>query len=322
MISNEVQRYSSFSDNIIGTKSIYKAYNTIIRRYPDHAEILRRDDVNFVRRKGFVCSEIDVADRRPRFALDEGGLLSTNKPNVTLSDLFNTLRRSRSRSLDSIYDYALSNKWDYFMTFTFDPRKIEDRYCRFDIVSAWSAFRSKVYYYDRKAKFLCIPEKHPKSGAIHLHALVAGDFDSYLTPAFSPDGKSILSSIGDQIYNLSLYEYGFTTVAKLDRNNLRVANYLTKYISKDCLSIAGYKQRTFLSSHGLKRCTREYVCLDTDQFIDLLAERVADDRQYRIDQTCKTVLKKISDRFIVYVQSWDIYSQKLSLTDDRGNFTY
>ena len=321
MVKKEITRYQSINDTIYGTKSVYEPYNVIIRRYPDHNEIMCRDDVSYKRRRGFEDPQQNLQDRRPRFEFDQDHRLVPKKFNVSLSDLLSTLRRSRSRSLDSIYDFALSNNWDYFMTFTFSPEKVSDRFDRSSIVRSWSCFRSKVYFYDPRAKFLCIPELHPSSGAIHLHCLCSGNLDRFLVPA-EHNGKPILSKFGDQIFNLSLFSYGFSTVAKLDRNNLRVANYLTKYISKDCLSVASYKQRTYFSSHGLKRCTREYMCLDSNELADLLADRLVDGIQYRIDQQCKTVLKKVCDRFLIYVQSLDIYSQNDSLSDNGDNFTY
>lgn len=77
-----------------------------------------------------------------------------------------SLRRTRT----TIFDYALSNNFSYFVTFTFNPKKV-DRY------SIESTSNIMKYWLNRQKKhspnfaYVIVPEFH-KDGAIHFHALI------------------------------------------------------------------------------------------------------------------------------------------------------
>lgn len=56
-----------------------------------------------------------------------------------------------------------------------------------------------------------------------------------LSPAVDKNGKLKKDSFGNPTFNVNSWDFGFSTAAIIppDNNNLRVANYLVKYITKD-----------------------------------------------------------------------------------------
>lgn len=318
-----LKKLEHYSDNVIGTKCISEPYNCCIRRYPSHNEIIIYNDVNFKRRSGFESQ--DPVVRTPRFQYDsDRDLLVPARGCCSVNDLLKTLERSHNRAIDSVYDYALSNEWDYFITFTFVPD--EEKYDRFNLhslVKVWGNFRSKMFYYDPSSKFLVVPEKHPTSGAYHFHALCKGNFDRFLIKAFNPhNGDPIKTFLGQDVYNLDKWDYGFTTVAKLDSDRIRVANYLAKYFVKSTVKIDGkychkkvsslevsYKQRMYYSSHGLRRCSRDYYLLSASDLSSVVSEYKCIGDQFSMDKEGISVLKKTTNSFIIYNQFPINYSQ-------------
>ncbi|TVX64091.1 hypothetical protein AZJ26_11180, partial [Streptococcus pneumoniae] len=67
-------------------------------------------------------------------------------------------------------------------------------------------------------------------------------------------------------YNVDSYQLGFSTVTKIDSSE-KVANYITKYITKDLLAIpSGYKQPKYFSSRGLIKPIVSYENLERNYF--------------------------------------------------------
>lgn len=149
--------------------------------------------------------------------------------------------RSLRRSRQMIKDICLCNEFDYFCTFTFD-QKIHDRYniqhCR-HVMECW--LRNQRYKHSPDLRYLVVPELH-KDGALHFHALIS-HFNGPLRPA-----KHKVH--GRTVYNLSGYRAGFSTAVRID-NHEAVANYVTKYITKDLTVMFGSKR--YFSSNNLVR---------------------------------------------------------------------
>ena len=161
--------------------------------------------------------------------------------NITRSD-------SLKRGIDKIYDIAILNDFDYFITFTLDSSKI-DRYDYKEIqkkLKVW--LQNAVSRYN--AKYLIVPELH-KDGAVHFHGLISGDFSLVFS------GK--VTSKGQPIYNLKNWKYGFTTAIPLDDNKVAIAKYICKYITKDTKMILG---NLYYSGGGVVRePDKEYSCI-------------------------------------------------------------
>lgn len=142
-------------------------------------------------------------------------------------------KRSRRRMLE----YAFHNDWMYFITMTFDARKLEQRgiKSRFDViiiqrVREWLNNRRRVY--GPAFKYLMVPELH-KNGAIHLHMLVMGLPESQLVPALYSDGRRRVDASG-RVQNRwvdASAVWGFTDGSAVDSVE-SVSKYVSKYISK------------------------------------------------------------------------------------------
>lgn len=206
------------------------------------------------------------ADRSRKFK-EENGVLVPLKDSQKILNVQNTIKNSRKRALDNIFGYVLSNTWKYFLTLTFDPHLV-DRDNDESVKYAWQKFRQTLQYHNVGVKILAIPERHPRSNKLHLHCLV-GDIDlsSYMTRAINPHTLRPIFSKGRAVYNLNLFNFGFSTVVKVDENNLKVANYLTKYVIKDFGNI-GYNKKTHFATHNLNFKNKEYVFLDDKSSIE------------------------------------------------------
>lgn len=176
-------------------------------------------------------------------------------PNEVLpfDDKFDRIRLDNlKRSKEKIFDIALMNNFDYFVTLTFDENKINsfDSFEVNRVVTKW--FNNMVNRHD--LKYLCVPELH-KSGRIHLHALMSGELDlidsgTVIIPdRDKPVKKSTALRICKDeskhrtVYNLTNWKNGFSTAIEFEKcddgmnGTTAIAKYITKYITKDLTRI-------------------------------------------------------------------------------------
>jgi len=149
------------------------------------------------------------------------------------------------RTKTTITDYVLTNEFEYFCTFTFDPKKVDSMNIEFskDKMSKWLNNQRRD---SPDLGYLIIAEKH-KSGAIHFHAL--------LKHYNAPLHFSGVFQKGRKVLNIQKWKYGFSTAIAID-NNEAVAYYIQKYITKDMLKISNKKR--YWCSRNLKKPTKLY----------------------------------------------------------------
>ena len=148
---------------------------------------------------------------------------------------------------NKLRDYARNNDFDMFWTLTFDNNKIAnvDDY-RFDEMNKWLRKMRDTY---GKFRYIAIPERH-KSGAIHWH-MVTGGFN----PNLVDSGKKYQRST---VFNCVDWEHGFSNVQTV-RSKVRVANYISKYITKDLVNSPVRKgKKKYWTSQGLSLPSVEY----------------------------------------------------------------
>lgn len=168
-----------------------------------------------------------------------------NKDNETRDD-------SMKRAKEKIFDIAAVNDFDYFITWTLDPGKI-DRYDPKEISKKLKRYLSDCVK-RKNAKYLIIPELH-KDGAIHLHGLLSGDF--VMVDSGVRDKKDHV------IYNMPQWKLGWSTAIELYGDKLNCARYITKYVNKDFRKIFG---NFYYSGGGVVRSpTTIYSNLDYDK---------------------------------------------------------
>lgn len=147
---------------------------------------------------------------------------------------------SLKRAKDKIQDICLCNQFDYFVTLTFNPQKV-DSFNVEDVKKLIKIWLNKGVA-RRNYKYIAIPEYH-KSGRIHLHALMSGDL-KLADSGHRHNGKII--------YNIEDWQekFGFCTAIPIDGNINSLSYYITKYITKGNDKIFG---RFYWSSKNLVR---------------------------------------------------------------------
>lgn len=161
-------------------------------------------------------------------------------------------RNSRNRSVNKIYHLSRSNVWDWFVTLTFNPSKVDS----FDYGECTKNLHDYFHALRKKApglKYILVPELH-QSGRYHFHGLLA-----------ACDGMEFVDSghtcrDGSPIYNIPGYKLGFTTATRV-KDNERVTKYLSKYITKD-LCAASFGKKRYWASRNLNQCEEETMLLE------------------------------------------------------------
>lgn len=221
----------------------------------------------------------------------KGRTVNRSSENPSDDAITESLRRTRT----TIFDYALSNDFEYFVTFTFNPKKI-DRY------SIDETFNTMKYWLNRQKKhspdfaYVIVPEFH-KDGAIHFHALIR---------AYNGDMKPTkVFQNGKRVYNVAGFTSGFTNAQKMDDNQEKTAGYITKYITKD--TINRFNKRRYWASRNLQKPVKHYESLEAlnvSQYIidDNIAYHSDDYNvavyQFKRDSTVDSVYDLLADKYI------------------------
>lgn len=168
-----------------------------------------------------------------------------------------------SHARSKIFELALCNDWEWFVTLTLNP-KYHDRKDLKNYktkLSTWLKNYNRLHQTD--IKYLLIPENH-KDGSWHIHGLMMGLPIEHLHE-FRADEKlpiKILIEIahGQKLYSWPAYEkiFGYITISKI-KNIENVSKYITKYITKDLFSTKiALNDHLYYCSKGLKRA--EIIC--------------------------------------------------------------
>lgn len=150
-------------------------------------------------------------------------------------------RRSLARSRTMLQDLCLSNEFELFCTFTFDPKRYNSKILNFCKMYMNTWIRNAKARHSKHLEYIIVPELH-KSGAIHFHALFK-NYEGQLRP-------SGVFQNGREVFNIPHWHFGFSTCCKID-NQEAVANYICKYITKDMITFGGNKR--YYCSQGLSR---------------------------------------------------------------------
>ena len=192
-----------------------------------------------------------------------------------VKDSERSLACSISRTINNIYSISRSNDWEYFVTLTFNPKKVNS----FDYdevskkLSQWIKNFKRRYAPD--LKYIFVPELH-KSGRFHFHGLIAniGSLD------LIDSGKK---SKGKVIYNLGNYKLGFSTATEIV-DIKKTCSYFTKYITKDLCSTTFGKKRYWKSTNLDNPIEHTYVLEPSE--VDTLIESVANKITYSKQVEC------------------------------------
>lgn len=133
------------------------------------------------------------------------------------TDMERSMRRARAK----LRRLALANEFEYFVTLTLDPARI-DRYDGAAVVKALGRWCDNMVR-RHGLRYILVPERH-KDGAFHFHGFFAGE------------GLRVVDSgvewAGRPVFNLPQWSYGFTTAQRLYGDYHAAVGYCCKYIGK------------------------------------------------------------------------------------------
>jgi hypothetical protein len=152
------------------------------------------------------------------------------------------LDNNKSRARSAIFEIAICNRWDWWITLTLDPKK----YDRSNLAAFIRDYTKFEWNYSRdhktKIKHHLIPELH-EDGAWHMHGFITG----------LPRDQLFINENGFLDWQAYKDKFGFISMDRV-RNAEAASKYLTKYITKDldeCVKTINAKM--YYSSQGLKR---------------------------------------------------------------------
>lgn len=142
----------------------------------------------------------------------------------TLENTQHCVDVSASRAKNTVYKIARANKWDWFITLTFDRTMTDSS--DYDLI----VNRLHTYLKNLKnrscpdLKYLIVPELHADGEHYHFHGLISG-CDGLKFKLWKFDK-------GNPVFNVVNWKWGYTTATRIQDNN-KVSSYITKYITKD-----------------------------------------------------------------------------------------
>ncbi len=166
-----------------------------------------------------------------------------------------------SRARSTIFELALCNDWQWFITFTLDPEKYDRtdlKKFRKDLSRFIRNYRSKK---GANVKYLLIPEQHSDGINWHMHGFLMGLPESHLRlftlEDYIPYYIREKLARGDLVYEWESYsrKFGFCDIEPI-RDLESTAKYATKYVSKSIDNgIIESHGHLYYASQGLKRAT-------------------------------------------------------------------
>lgn len=195
---------------------------------------------------------------------------------------------SIKRTKKKVYDYAKSNEWEWFVTFTFSPDKV-NRYDYDECTKYLSKWFNNLKRSSPALSYLVVPEQH-KDGAYHFHGLFSGMNEHQIVWT----GKYVIKRVRglrskfvrtkEKIYKIGSYKLGWMTATRI-REMERVTSYITKYITKDMLNGLHGRKRYWCSRNLVLPLEEVFILDATDRFI--LSQELDDSSRFKkVSQVC------------------------------------
>lgn len=179
------------------------------------------------------------------------------------------IERAKRRARAMVRRIALASSFDYFVTLTFDPQRVDslDPAAVVKAMSIWCDNQVRR----RGLKYILVPELH-KSGRVHFHgffndALPREDSGCIkmpnvkkpIKPRTKKQRAELLAQGGQIVWNLPNWTYGFTTALELHGPYPAAVAYVCKYIGKDHTKIAG---RWYYSGGDVQKPVEKLCSID------------------------------------------------------------
>lgn len=187
-----------------------------------------------------------------------------------MTSIDSSIKRTKRKILCIMRSLDMANS--YFVTLTFDSRKVERT--NYDICCK----KARVWFQNlRKCdgaedmSFICVPELHKDMESWHLHAVICNPGNIPLIDSGHKDRK------GRTIFNITGWRYGFSTAIKLDGSDpmtsIKLSKYVTKYITKESELIAKNRHRYFASQNIPTPKTHTWT-YETKEELDRILEQI------------------------------------------------
>lgn len=163
--------------------------------------------------------------------------------------------RNIRRAKTTIRDIILCNRFSLFCTFTFNKNMVDRSNVR-EVKKAMERFFKRLRdKYDKSLKFdyVIVPELHADGVSVHFHALFSNYPGSLSIAVNKKTGKPVMQN-GRNVFNVDDFHYGYSSAVLIEQSptsHAKVAQYVTKYITKDMPTWQGKKR--FWVSRGLNR---------------------------------------------------------------------
>ena len=211
-------------------------YNVKVIEYPMGVQV--RVYEKAIKEERWNCDEWgEIPEPKERERKDEAEI-----------DRDRSLKVSADRSLNRVYDYSRANMWEWFMTLTFNPDKV-DSFNYDEVTEKLSKWLNNLRRTCPNMKYVVVPEQH-KSGRWHFHGLFSNVDELRMV------GSGHTDASGKTIYNVGNYSLGFSTATRVEDSG-RASSYLSKYITKD-LADSTFGKKRYWASRNLD-LPQEYI---------------------------------------------------------------
>ena len=213
-------------------------HNGIVYSYPDGStDLICSSDPIFLE-PGWELA-FGLEEERAKPAAREAGKKSEGE------DQLRSMRRARAK----LRRLALANGFEYFVTLTLDPARI-DRYDGAAVTKALGRWCDNMVR-RHGLRYILVPERH-KDGAFHFHGFMAGDGLVATDSGHQIGGRAV--------YNLPQWTLGFSTAQTLYGDYAAAVAYCCKYIGKQ----EGQRPlgRWYYSGGSLREPQKTYVDLE------------------------------------------------------------
>ena len=249
-------------------------YNTKIIDYGDfyHVQHYQKG----YKRVDFPEDVQNVLDEEEKETIKNDGLHKQR----TKKEIEHCLSVSVNRSKNNLYRIARSNKWDLFITLTFDRNgKFTDAVDSSDYnlcSKLVTKFMKKLKKYNPDMIYLIVPELHSDKIHYHYHGLLGNVKDIDISYSGHDD------FLGSKIYNINGWCYGFSTATYV-KHQAKVRNYIGKYITKDLMNNLKFKKR-YYCSQNVKIAPEEFLNYTLDDIYDLFGDNICYVKSTHIDK--------------------------------------
>lgn len=185
----------------------------------------------------FKVTYCKIPVKRAGFEEEKKFVVSRDKNKRKLT---NNIARARTK----IFEYAICNDFQYFITLTINNDYL-DRYDLKEYIKKLGQFiRDYRKKYQVNIQYLLIPEKH-KDGAWHMHGLIKGMLEGHLV-------KNEHGYLDWPDYS---NKFGYCSISRI-KNKEAVSKYITKYIRKSFdtdKGVSDKEKKLYYCSRGLKK---------------------------------------------------------------------